>query len=698
MISNHPEHSESISKTDSTPPSSSRKKSTDSQCSVIISKPGSLPGSLRQNSTDSQCVGNLSLDGKEFLEVLSQLRLEHEQFLDQLGRQVNSFLLSQERSSVGDRSASHSSTVPVNSSLHPHAVVDAALGGESDRATLNSSSLRPFVVEPSPSWNTLRITAASSATQSSSASPPLNDDWEENDDCTNSGEPASSLTMKPKPSFAKRRSKEVNSIAAQRRRDNTAAAKRSSVFVPDPHMVGPDTTTKSCLQRFVLSNRFDHISAALVLSNAAFIGVQVEFVFSGETPSMVSIVDYLFCIAFLVELGLRLYAFGCRGYFFVHETAWNWFDFSIVSMSTLDTVISLSLDGKTSPLGNISVLRVVRIVRITRVLRIIRVMRFFKDLRILIAAITSTLKTATWALLLLLISMYMFGIAIAQMTADYANEQRDVGTPLSDDVALLHYFGSLGTAIFTLFMTVAGGIDWEHAVSPLEALPLAMCVYIFFILFSSFCMMNVVTGIFVQNAIETFDGDKEKVIEFQLKDKKRFVDRLTELFMQVGQDGRCTKEEFEELCYDEHMRVLLRTLDIEPRDALALFAMMDTDGTGELNLDDFIHGCITLRGQAKAVHMERSLLESKASMQALTLMSKQMEEMNSKIDSKIGTTSTADFKRSGLSPSRGAGLVSQGVGLVPTPSLNGIDSARPRRPPETLPEELDLVEELSVIR
>jgi len=307
----------------------------------------------------------------------------------------------------------------------------------------------------------------------------------------------------------------------------------------------------------------------------------------------------------------------------------------------------------------------------------------------LIAAISSTLKTATWALLLLCFAMYMFGIAIAQMTAEYAAEKSNEGTPISEDDALLHYFGSLAIAIFTLFMTVAGGIDWEYAATPLYKIPMALCVYIFFILFSSFCMMNVVTGIFCQNAIETFENDKDKVIECQLADKTRFVDTLTELFSQVDTscDGKCSKQEFEALCGDDHMRDLFRTLDIETRDALALFAMMDPDGTGELNLEDFIHGCITLRGSAKAVHMEQALMEGRGSMQKLDQVARMLEEVRGVVTSmsSISQFQCADhLRQSGLLPSP-----------IRPPSADFTPVKDVRIPPQTSPNEMVLVEEFT---
>ena len=79
-------------------------------------------------------------------------------------------------------------------------------------------------------------------------------------------------------------------------------------------------------------------------------------------------------------------------------------------------------------------------------------MRFFKDLRVMVMAIVSTIRTAVWALILLLMAMYVFGVAIAQLVAEYVGKTNSAGTPLAEEDPLLTYFGSLFMVIFSLFM------------------------------------------------------------------------------------------------------------------------------------------------------------------------------------------------------------------------------------------------------
>mmetsp|Transcript_10890 Transcript_10890/g.19396 ORF Transcript_10890/g.19396 Transcript_10890/m.19396 type:complete len:543 (+) Transcript_10890:25-1653(+) len=387
---------------------------------------------------------------------------------------------------------------------------------------------------------------------------------------------------------------------------------------------GKTTANDNFVSRIVRSRAFDSCSAVLLLSNAVFIGFQVQSAFLEEPPIVIAVIDWFFCVAFLIELIGRLVGYGCIYYWCNPEDRlWNSFDFVIVLMSTVDTIIaSTAAPGSGDTLlSNISVLRVVRVVRIIRVLRVIRVMKFFQDLRILLAAIVSTLKTASFAFLLILLIMYMFGIALAQLTAEYLKTQAREGSPVDDESDMVFFFGSVSKALLCLFMTITGGIDWKDAVVPLmEIGPITTFLYLFYVGMMVLCIMNVLLGIFCQCALDTAANDKENVIQLQLQDKKRFVDTLQTLFMgwDDSGDGMCSLEEFRSHLDDDNTQALLRSLEIESRDAVALFELLDSDGSGEVDLNEFVTGCITLRGGAKAVHMEKVSSTSKVLFDRMT--------------------------------------------------------------------------------
>lgn len=351
---------------------------------------------------------------------------------------------------------------------------------------------------------------------------------------------------------------------------------------------------------------FEKVIIAALLVNSILIGVQVQYEFLGMTPSVVLALDYIFCAFFLAELLLRLWGYGCRRFWLDEaDRVWNWFDFCIVALSTLDTLANILITETSIP-WNISLIRLVRIIRTTRVLRVVR-MESFKDLRILLAAVANTLQTGIYAFVLIILVMWIFSVAITQLVAHFVVSEKSNGRPPQHDEGLMIYFGSVWACFFTLFMTISGGIDWRDAAVPLLEIPMGAMFYIVYIVLMVLCIMNVLTGMFCQAAMESAQRDRDSLIEFQLLDRQRYVQRLSDMFGQFDDsgDGKCTLAEFEKHLADTKMQALLRSLDIEVRDALLLFDLLDNDGSGEIDMEEFITGCITLRGPAKAVHVEK---------------------------------------------------------------------------------------------
>jgi hypothetical protein len=67
---------------------------------------------------------------------------------------------------------------------------------------------------------------------------------------------------------------------------------------------------------------FDRLSAVLLISNALFVGVHVEYMFSNSgSPDDVVVYSYMFRAFFLLELGRRMYEFGYSFWCDKHDMA-----------------------------------------------------------------------------------------------------------------------------------------------------------------------------------------------------------------------------------------------------------------------------------------------------------------------------------------------------------------------------------------
>jgi len=285
-------------------------------------------------------------------------------------------------------------------------------------------------------------------------------------------------------------------------------------------------------------------------------------------------------------------------------------------------------------LSNLSAMRTVRVARIVRVARVIRLLRFFCSLRMLLSAIFSTLKSCVWTALLLCAILSMFGIMFTQAVAEHKMSLAPDPVSLQLDI----YFGTLPRSIFTLYKSILGGIDWEVAVAPLSDLHwMYVILFILLITFVYLAVMNVVSGLFLQSALDQAQADKEDVIAQQIKESDQHIARFMSLFGEIDtdRDGCITLEEMEAVMHKDRMRGFLQSLDIEFSDAWTFFKLLDVDAGGRVSAQDFVDGCMRIRGNAKSVHIAQMLYETKWLMDCVWELTRFVEDAFEKLPERL---------------------------------------------------------------
>lgn len=149
-------------------------------------------------------------------------------------------------------------------------------------------------------------------------------------------------------------------------------------------------------------------------------------------------------------------------------------------------------------------------------------------------------------------------------------------------------------------------MDWEEVVEPLAKVHgLWVGFFILYVAFVYFAVLNVVTGVFCQTAIESAAKDQEEILQMQNSAKEDYVNQLTALFNDVDVDGsgELTIDEFENLLNDERLQKYCASLDITLDDAWALFKLLDANESGSISAEEFVTGCLRLQGSARSVDM-----------------------------------------------------------------------------------------------
>mmetsp|Transcript_63218 Transcript_63218/g.196156 ORF Transcript_63218/g.196156 Transcript_63218/m.196156 type:complete len:267 (-) Transcript_63218:35-835(-) len=253
-------------------------------------------------------------------------------------------------------------------------------------------------------------------------------------------------------------------------------------------------------------------------------------------------------------------------------------------------------------------------------------MKYFRSLRILVYSVLNTLRSLFWTLLLLLMLLYLFGILFTQATTQYLVRVNQEGLP--EIPGLYEHYGSLHRSVYTLFLSISGGVNWEEVVDPLSYVHhFWVMFFLVFISFTYFALLNVVTGVFCQTAIESATQDQDIVIQSQLSMKQQYISQLELIFkrIDVNNTGQITLQEFEDRLKDERLQAFFSHMDLTVDEAFSLFRLLDVDDSHVIDVDHFVTGCLRLRGSAQKIDVAMLLYENRWTLQRLTMMLKAMD-------------------------------------------------------------------------
>jgi hypothetical protein len=207
------------------------------------------------------------------------------------------------------------------------------------------------------------------------------------------------------------------------------------------------------------------------------------------------------------------------------------------------------------------------------------------------------MKSLLFVIILLGMLVFIMGVFLMQMVTDKLREEKD-NIEMARD---LEYWTELPMACLILFECITGGQDWGNILEPLmdHISPAIGIVFTIYMSFCLLCMLNVVTGVFVESA--THSTAEEKDINM--------VNRL-QSFIARGQSV-VTWQEFSERLEDAEIQLYLKSVDLDVSEAHGLFQLLDTDDTGVVDAEEFVMGCLRLRGVAKAVDLASLMYEER---------------------------------------------------------------------------------------
>merc|ERR1719329_1366095 len=135
-------------------------------------------------------------------------------------------------------------------------------------------------------------------------------------------------------------------------------------------------------------------------------------------------------------------------------------------------------------------------------------------------------------------------------------------------------------------------------------------LYVLFVLFG---VLNVLVGTFVTEA--ALNVDENMAIQMEMRHRDQFVRNMRRLFhgfsgkLHDASEGGLNKlhaitwDKFQECISSEETQAYLATQQLEFSDAYNLFKIMDHDQSGQVDILEFIYGCLHLRGPARSTDL-----------------------------------------------------------------------------------------------
>jgi voltage-gated sodium channel len=229
-------------------------------------------------------------------------------------------------------------------------------------------------------------------------------------------------------------------------------------------------------ERIVASKWFDLVIFGVIVANAVVLGLDTYESVDREAGGVLRTLNDVFLGIFVVELAIRIGAYGRRPQDFF-KSGWNVFDFVVIGAAFVPGLRENST--------------LLRLVRLARVLRVVRVL---PELRLLITAVGRSLPGLASLTAMALVLLYVYGMVGWLVFGD----------SLPDD------YGNIGDAMLTLFVLLSLENLPTVMEQGIEVSDWAVPYYVSFVLIAAFLVLNILIGVVINSMEEARELEWER--------------------------------------------------------------------------------------------------------------------------------------------------------------------------------------------
>lgn len=354
------------------------------------------------------------------------------------------------------------------------------------------------------------------------------------------------------------------------------------------------------------------IPSIVIVLNMIVAGLSTDLT---DLNNIWEVVEYIFAVFYTIECIVKLWVFGFRGFFCGALRAWNIFDLCCVSVSLAESITSVMMriyDREDSDI--LEKIVMVKVLRLARLARFVRLLRFkaFNHLKLMVLGVFSGLQVLSWAIVLLIVLIYLLGIAMTNLFKDQYQE-----------------YSNVPSSMFTLFRC------WTDGCAAYDGTPLPeivrkdygfsfMAFHILTTMIITVGVFNLIMAIFIDNVVTNQLVRKHKELEERsMEIETRFKRCIINMFNKGHSDTtrmtkrnvakeieginsewavllernvEVTREMFVGWLEDHNFLQLLDEAEIETANKSDLFEVLDSDMGGQLSMRELTTGLMKLRG------------------------------------------------------------------------------------------------------
>jgi len=116
-------------------------------------------------------------------------------------------------------------------------------------------------------------------------------------------------------------------------------------------------------------------------------------------------------------------------------------------------------------------------------------------------------------------------------------------------------------------------------------------------------------------------NDHDMMVQAEKEQQQLHLNRLRSLFKEIddNRNGMVSKTEFARHVSRPEIKVIFNMLGLDVSDVNTFFKHVDVDGNEEWEIEEFVLGCLRLKGKTKAVGLEMGFQETKRLLRKLQM-------------------------------------------------------------------------------